>query len=201
MDQEDTLLQDEVSRVNSPPQLHIEVEATPEAHADIEHAGDDGSTTKKRGKKEGPVLREREPGKSVLPFSRVQRIIKADKDLPIVAKDATFLISLATEEFIKRLSEACHKIAEREKRTTVQQKDVAGIVRRVEEFLFLEEIIGSQEESGKRKRKGKEDELAGGQEPQPTFLDKFIQGPKNSEAEEAEETGGVIMNEDGAHTA
>jgi hypothetical protein len=79
MDQEDTLLQDEVSRVNSPPQLHIEVEATPEAHADIEHAGDDGSTTKKRGKKEGPVLREREPGKSVLPFSRVQRIIKADK--------------------------------------------------------------------------------------------------------------------------
>jgi hypothetical protein len=67
--------------------------------------------------------------------------------------------------------------------------------------FFLAEIIGSQEESGKRKRKGKEDELAGGQEPQPTFLDKFIQGPKNSEAEEAEETGGVIMNEDGAHTA
>ncbi|KAF8837924.1 hypothetical protein BDN67DRAFT_857048, partial [Paxillus ammoniavirescens] len=150
MDQEDTRLQDEVSRINSPPQLHIEVEATPEAHADIEDAGDNGSTMKKRGKKEGPVLREREPGKSVLPFSRVQRIIKADKastgrhgtifpqDLPIVAKDATFLISLATEEFIKRLSEACHKIAEREKRTTVQQKDVAGIVRRVEEFLFLE---------------------------------------------------------------
>ncbi|KIK92504.1 hypothetical protein PAXRUDRAFT_829892 [Paxillus rubicundulus Ve08.2h10] len=119
MDQEDTLLQEKVSRINSPP-LQIEIEA----HAEIEHAEDDGSTTKKRGKKEGPVLREREPGKSILPFSRVQRIIKADKDLPIVAKDATFLISLATEEFIKRLSEACQKIAERDKRTTVQQKDV-----------------------------------------------------------------------------
>ena len=73
----------------------------------------------------------------------------------MVARDATFLISLATEEFIKRLSQACQRLAEREKRTTVQQKDVgkvllfcvvcyssehlvAGIVRRADEFLFLE---------------------------------------------------------------
>lgn len=75
----------------------------------------------------------------------------------MVAKDATFLISLATEEFIKRLSQACQRHAEREKRTTVQQRDignvspvlmlivllvsnnlVAGIVRRADEFLFLE---------------------------------------------------------------
>ncbi|KAG3230024.1 hypothetical protein P692DRAFT_20718067, partial [Suillus brevipes Sb2] len=67
---------------------------------------------------------QRELGKSILPFSRVQKIIKADKELPIVARDATFLISLATEEFIRRLSEACQKLAEREKRATVQQKDV-----------------------------------------------------------------------------
>jgi DNA polymerase epsilon subunit 4 len=73
----------------------------------------------------------------------------------MVARDATFLISLATEEFIKRLSQACQRLAEREKRTTVQQKDVgkvflfcvlccssqrfvANIVRRADEFLFLE---------------------------------------------------------------
>ncbi|KAF9219240.1 histone-fold-containing protein [Gyrodon lividus] len=200
MAEEDNVLQDEVSRVHLTPPFHIEVEAIPEADGEIEHAGGDGSTTKKRGKKEGPVPREREPGKSILPFSRVQKIIKADKDLPIVAKDATFLISLATEEFIKRLSEACQKIAEREKRTTVQQKDIASIVRRVDEFLFLEEIIGLQEETGKRKRKAaKEDEPAqDGQESQPTFLDRFMQGPKTSEAEETEEVEGVIMNEDGA---
>lgn len=42
----------------------------------------------------------------------------------MIARDATFLISLATEEFIKRLSQACQKLAEREKRTTVQQRDV-----------------------------------------------------------------------------
>ncbi|KAG6831653.1 hypothetical protein H0H87_004603 [Tephrocybe sp. NHM501043] len=96
----------------------------------------------------------REPGKSLLPFSRVQKIIKADKEIPIIAKDATFLISLATEEFIKRLVEASKMVAEREKRATVQHKDIgvslthlirepyscspATVVRRADEFLFLE---------------------------------------------------------------
>ena len=42
----------------------------------------------------------------------------------MVAKDATFLISLATEEFIKRLSEASKRVAERERRSTVQHKDI-----------------------------------------------------------------------------
>ena len=83
----------------------------------------------------------RDSGKSLLPISRVQKIMKADKvhgyhalhpltnstsfqELPIVAKEATFLISLATEEFIKRFSEASYHIAHREKRVTVQQRDI-----------------------------------------------------------------------------
>lgn len=83
----------------------------------------------------------REPGKSLLPISRVQKIMKADKELPMVAKEATFLISLATEEFIKRFSEASYHIAHREKRVTVQQRDIASVARRADEFLFLEEIM------------------------------------------------------------
>ena len=88
----------------------------------------------------------REAGKSLLPISRVQKIMKADKvrpsshftcktsslmsfqELPTVAKEAAFLISLATEEFIKRLSEASHHIAHREKRVTVQQRDIGAII-------------------------------------------------------------------------
>jgi histone H3/H4 len=50
------------------------------------------------------------------------------QELPTVAKEATFLISLATEEFIKRLSEASHHIAHREKRVTVQQRDIGAMV-------------------------------------------------------------------------
>ena len=79
------------------------------------------------------------------------------QELPTVAKEAAFLISLATEEFIKRLSEASHHIAHREKRVTVQQRDIgttvcsstyeylahcnsiqASVTRRADEFLFLE---------------------------------------------------------------
>jgi histone H3/H4 len=46
----------------------------------------------------------------------------------MVAKDATFLISLATEEFIMRLSEAAKRVAEREKRSTVQHKDIGMVL-------------------------------------------------------------------------
>ncbi|KAK0187887.1 hypothetical protein F5146DRAFT_732628 [Armillaria mellea] len=57
---------------------------------------------KKKRVKKAPQPVFREAGKSLFPVSRVQKIIKADKDIPIIAKEATFLISLATEEFIKR---------------------------------------------------------------------------------------------------
>jgi len=77
-------------------------------------------------------------GKSLLPFARVQKIIKADKDIPIVAKEAVFLISVATEEFIKRLTEASRRVANGEKRVTVQQRDIATVVHSATEFVFLD---------------------------------------------------------------
>ena len=72
-----------------------------------------------------------------------------------MAKEATFLISLATEEFVKRICQASQRIAEREKRATVQQRDIgtsrfasrdimakihnaATVVRKADEFIFLE---------------------------------------------------------------
>jgi histone H3/H4 len=48
----------------------------------------------------------------------------------MMTKDATFLISLATEEFITRLSRASQVIADRENRATVQQRDL-GVFRDV----------------------------------------------------------------------
>lgn len=39
---------------------------------------------------------ERTPGSSLLPASRVTKIMKADKDLGITAKEAVFLVSIAT---------------------------------------------------------------------------------------------------------
>ncbi|KAI6094656.1 hypothetical protein EDD16DRAFT_1502858 [Pisolithus croceorrhizus] len=116
---------------------------------------------------------EREAGKSVLPFARVQKIIKADKDLPMVARDAAFLISMATEEFIKRLAQASQKVAEREKRSTVQQRDVASVTRRADEFFFLDEIIsGPQPTTAKRKPRALQEEQSVLEEP--TLLDRFM---------------------------
>jgi DNA polymerase epsilon subunit 4 len=102
---------------------------------------EDESLDQPKGKATAKPTVVRESGKSLLPISRVQKIIKADKELPIVAKEATFLISLATEEFIKRFSEASYHIAHREKRITVRQQDIASVTRRADEFLFLEEIM------------------------------------------------------------
>ncbi|OAX34296.1 hypothetical protein K503DRAFT_699010 [Rhizopogon vinicolor AM-OR11-026] len=152
--------------------------------------------TKKRKDKE-PVQRERELGKSLLPFSRVQKIIKADKELPIIARDATFLISLATEEFIRRLSEACQKLAEREKRTTVQQKDVASVVRRAEEFMFLEEIISFQRTEPPQKRKPKALQNVENQG-ESTMLDRFVTRAEESQDLDNPLPAEIVMDEDGA---
>jgi len=117
----------------------------------------------------------------------VQKIIKADKEIPIIAKDATFLISIATEEMIKRLCEAGQQVAHKEKRSTVQHKDIATVVRKADEFLFLEEIMAwtSAEPPVKRaKPKGKGVAASG-----PTLLDSFV---VNAAVDED-----VIMNEDG----
>ena len=58
------------------------------------------------------------------------------QEIPIVAKDATFLISLATEEFIKRLCKASQNVAEREKRATVQHRDIGtSLVQAARGFL------------------------------------------------------------------
>ncbi|KAF8967078.1 histone-fold-containing protein [Flammula alnicola] len=111
---------------------------------------------KKEEEKKEPVEFVREPGKSFLPFSRVQKIIKADKEMPIVAKEATFLISLATEEFIKRLCEAAQQVAYKEKRSTVQHKDIAMVVRKADEFLFLE-VDFSRSPRKTNKNEGRDD--------------------------------------------
>jgi histone H3/H4 len=42
----------------------------------------------------------------------------------MVSKEAVFLISVATEKFIERLAQAGQRIAERQSRATVQERDI-----------------------------------------------------------------------------
>ncbi|RDB17967.1 putative transcription factor C16C4.22 [Hypsizygus marmoreus] len=168
--------------------------------AEIRVEGDSQPTKKKRTRKE-PVVLAREPGKSLLPFSRVQKIIKADKDIPIIAKDATFLISLATEEFIKRLCEAGKRVAEREKRATVQHKDLATVVRKVDEFLFLEEIIPWMASDPPARRKPQGAAGSGSLKAVPTLLDQFVVSSKRAEDMTIADQADIVMNEDGTMAA
>ncbi|PSS29742.1 hypothetical protein PHLCEN_2v2890 [Hermanssonia centrifuga] len=135
------------------------------------------------------------PGKSFFPVSRVQKILKADKELPMVSREAVLLISLATEEFIKRVSEASHRLAQREKRMTVQRRDI--------------EIIPWQEpvlpNPARRKPKALEEpdsQLDDSEARSRTMLDQFVVRGTGKESQvqregEEEADDDVVMNEDG----
>ncbi|EIW59602.1 uncharacterized protein TRAVEDRAFT_122509 [Trametes versicolor FP-101664 SS1] len=148
------------------------------------------------------TLITREPGKSVLPFSRVQKILKADKDLCMVQREAAFLISLATEDFVARFTEAIQRSAGREGRATVQGKDVITTVRRAEEFAFLEELFpwSSLEAPAKRKPKALQEKEKGTHGP--TMLDQFVSKPTRDDGEGTDEEDvplrmNIVTNEDG----
>ncbi|KAF8895290.1 hypothetical protein BD779DRAFT_1668592 [Infundibulicybe gibba] len=200
-----SLIQDEASAPSIAKESHtqdlIEAETlatrppTPQAHEEQlqpDEAPPIPVAGKGKRKEIQPIVRE--AGKSLLPFSRVQKIIKADKDIPIIARDATFLISLATEEFIKRLSEASQRVADREKRATVQHKDIATIVRKTDEFLFLEEIIPWLSPDPVAKRPKVKAVAAGGEKN--TMLNHFAPVEQEVVAENLPQ-GDIVMSEDG----
>lgn len=117
----------------------MEIENTESVPQQVEEPTNEEPTNE--GKLPKPKPAPPELGESILPMARVQKIMKADKDLPNVTKEAVHTISVATvrttlytisnlilpiaqEEFIKRLSAAAYTQASRERRTMIQYKDV-----------------------------------------------------------------------------
>ncbi|KAJ7670214.1 hypothetical protein B0H17DRAFT_989554 [Mycena rosella] len=92
---------------------------------------------------EEPV--ERIPGESLLPSLRLESIIQADGVMGSLAlsKEGLFILSVATEEFIKRLVQGGHRQASAERRTTVNYRDMAATTQQYQEFMFLQETIPS----------------------------------------------------------
>ncbi|KZW03338.1 hypothetical protein EXIGLDRAFT_828693 [Exidia glandulosa HHB12029] len=84
---------------------------------------------------------ERTAGQTLLPLPRVQKIMKADGDLLPVSKEAMHVISVATEEFLKRLAQSSHKLAAAQRRTTVDYKDAATAVQQGDQLQFLHETV------------------------------------------------------------
>ncbi|KAJ7675838.1 hypothetical protein DFH06DRAFT_669636 [Mycena polygramma] len=90
----------------------------------------------------GPGI-ERIPGESLLPSRGLENIIQADGVTGSLAlsKEGLFILSVATEEFIKRLTQGGHRQASAERRVSVNYRDMAATTQQYQEFMFLRETI------------------------------------------------------------
>ncbi|KAJ7250879.1 hypothetical protein B0H12DRAFT_657744 [Mycena haematopus] len=89
------------------------------------------------------ALLDKRMGESLLPSLRLESIIQAHGVMGSLAlsKEALFVLSVATEEFIKRLAIGGHRQASVERRTSVNYRDMAATTQQYQEFMFLQETI------------------------------------------------------------
>ncbi|KAL4928731.1 histone-fold domain-containing protein [Aspergillus undulatus] len=82
-------------------------------------------------------------GQTSLPISRIKKIINLDDDIVQCSSNATFVVAMATELFIQYLVEQGHNVvkSERKPRKTVQYKDLATAVSRIDNLEFLADVI------------------------------------------------------------
>ncbi|KAL4883255.1 histone-like transcription factor [Aspergillus karnatakaensis] len=82
-------------------------------------------------------------GQSSLPIARIKKIIQLDDDIVQCSSNATFVVAMATELFIQYLTEQGHNVvkSERKPRKTIQYKDLATAVSRIDNLEFLTDVI------------------------------------------------------------
>lgn len=102
-------------------------------------------------------------------------------------KEAAIAVAFAAEEFMQRFCTAAERVAAGKSRTSVRQDDVKQLTRRVDEYMFLLEIVssipvGGVAASSKRKPKSLGEKTQG-------RLDSFIAKPDGG--------ADVVMNDDG----
>lgn len=51
-------------------------------------------------------------------------LIFSSQEIPMVAKDAVFLISIATEAFIEELAQAAQRVADKYNRSMIHHEDI-----------------------------------------------------------------------------
>ncbi|OKL61162.1 hypothetical protein UA08_03544 [Talaromyces atroroseus] len=82
-------------------------------------------------------------GQTVLPLARIKKIIQLDEEIAQCSHNATFLIAMATELFIQYIAEQGYNVvkSERKPRKTIQYKDLATAVSRIDNLEFLADVI------------------------------------------------------------
>ncbi|ODH24659.1 hypothetical protein ACO22_05306 [Paracoccidioides brasiliensis] len=82
-------------------------------------------------------------GHAALPLTRIKKIIHLDEDIAQCSNNAAFVIAVATEMFIRYLAEQGYNVvkSERKPRRTIQYKDLATAVSRIDNLEFLADVI------------------------------------------------------------
>ncbi|QSL64245.1 hypothetical protein MERGE_000401 [Pneumocystis wakefieldiae] len=82
-------------------------------------------------------------GTSVLPISKVKKIIRIDDDIVQCSSNSAFLIAIATEMFIQYMVQQGLLMCLNENKKTLQYRHLANAVSRLDnlEFLSVEDTI------------------------------------------------------------
>ncbi|KAK4187111.1 histone-fold-containing protein [Podospora australis] len=82
-------------------------------------------------------------GQTLLPLTRVKKIVAQDQDITVCSNNAAFVITLATEMFVQYLAEQAQEKTklERKPRRNIQYKDLANAVAHQDNLEFLEDVI------------------------------------------------------------
>lgn len=107
---------------------------TPPVDQIIEEAHTDGTELEEEEE-------EDDTGATVLPVSKLKKILKIDPNYTVTSELAVFVIAKLTELFIKHLAMKAHLNATTEKRKTVQYKDFSLAVALNEDLKFLKRMV------------------------------------------------------------
>ncbi|KAI0720475.1 hypothetical protein C8T65DRAFT_567495 [Cerioporus squamosus] len=86
-------------------------------------------------------LGARTPGHTLIPQDRLDTMLQAEGAGPHMSKEAVYMLSIATEEFVKKLAEAGYQQTVSENRQHVQYRDMANVAHKRSEFKFLDDTI------------------------------------------------------------
>jgi histone H3/H4 len=67
--------------------------------------------------------------------------MKEDKDVIQISNESVFLVSLATEYFLEYFAKKSYSQSQGEKRRTVTYKDIANVVKDIDQLEFLSDVV------------------------------------------------------------
>ena len=109
-------------------------------------------------------------GTSTLPLARVKKIISQDDEIAQCSNSAAFAISIATEIFLRYLTESAYNVVKSESsrgkpRRNIAYKDIATAISRIDNLEFLSDVVPKTKSYRQVKEERARDEVAAKQRP------------------------------------